>query len=240
MTTPNRAALSSIVRKMVTAVTGLAIAFFAITHLLGNLTLYSRDPDLFNGYAFKLESYGFLLKLAEIGLFFFIIVHAINGMILKYGNRKARPIAYGMWRSKTGAIPSHPEHGAKIDTPSNLSSRTMFISGLLLLLFLAVHVYQFRFGPGIEAGYLTHIHGEDARDLHRLALEVFASPLNVGFYVVCMLFLGSHLKHGVWSGLHTLGLTRPHLSRALRGVSAVLGIALAAGFLGIPLWIYFR
>jgi succinate dehydrogenase / fumarate reductase cytochrome b subunit len=219
--------LASVTQKFAMALSGLGLVGFVIVHLLGNLSLYRSDGTPFNTYANALHQLGGLLVAAEIGLLLVVLLHIFTGIALKKNHSVARPQNYKMWRSKGGP------------TPSNFSSRTMIFSGLVLLVFIAVHVWQFRFGASIDQGYTTQIHGEEARDLHRLVVETFKNPAWVGFYVFCMLLFGTHLRHGIWSAFQSLGLVSGGASRKLLSLSGLLGFILAVGFLFIPVYIYF-
>ena len=82
----------------------------------------------------------------------------------------------------------------------SVASSTMIWSGLVMLLFILVHVKQFKYG----AWYQTA--GEHpVRDLARTEFEVFSQPLWVAFYVACTLLVGLHLRHGISSGLPVTG-----------------------------------
>ncbi len=209
------------------AVSGLAITGFVVVHLLGNLSLYRASGDSFNLYAEKLESLGWLLTVAEVGLLGVFLLHIAMAVALKLNHRQARPESYQMLRSK------------KIEPRNNWASRNMIWSGLILAAFLIIHVRQFRFGPGAEAGYITQVQGEEVYDLHRLVVETLRQPHYAAFYFVAMLFLGFHLRHGFWSAFQSLGLTYPRWSIPLYTLGLVLAILLAGGFLFLPVWIYF-
>jgi succinate dehydrogenase / fumarate reductase cytochrome b subunit len=218
---------TTVFKKLVIAFSGLGLVGFVIIHLLGNLTLLRSSGDAFNAYAAKLESFGPLLTVAEIGLFGVFVFHIGSTLTTKKKNLDARPVSYRQWKSKGGT------------TPSNLSSRNMAISGSIILLFLVIHIWQFRFGPGMEQGYVTTQDHGPIRDIYRLVLETLKNPLMALFYSVAMVLLGLHLRHGIWSALQSLGLTRPTTSHALRMLGAIIGILLGAGFLILPAWIYF-
>lgn len=220
---------SSVGKKLITAVTGVGLVVYLVLHLIGNLTLFQPQGHMFNHYAAQLHSYGLVLLAAELGLFAVVIIHAVNGIRLKKNHLDARG-SVGYRKSVTKGGPSL----------SNFSSRTMIISGLLLLLFMVVHVRQFRFGPGVPEGYLVQDKGEEIRDLYRLAVEVFSNPLTVGFYVVSMFFLGSHLKHGVWSMFQSLGMVSNRNTCAIRAFGILFSIVWSVGFVAIPIWMYFH
>jgi succinate dehydrogenase / fumarate reductase cytochrome b subunit len=101
-------------------------------------------------------------------------------------------------------------------------------------------VKTFRFGPGIEEGYAVSdpTHGP-MRDLHRVVVETFQSPYWVAGYVLAMLLLGSHLRHGFWSAFQSLGLAYPKYSKAIYGFGVFLATLLAVGFLFIPVYMHF-
>jgi len=218
--------MSTVVRKYLMAITGLALVAFVICHLLGNLTFYTSNGTATNTYAAFLESMGILLVIVEVGLFSVIGLHIITSLWITYENWTARPLKYKVSGNKGG---SH----------NSIFSRNMIILGILLLVFLSIHVRQFQFGPGIKEGYMTQVHGEAVRDLYRLVIETFKKPLNVGFYVVCMFLLGFHLRHGFWSAFQSLGALNPKFSKLVNVFAIALAIVLAAGFLFIPIWIYF-
>lgn len=218
--------MSSVVKKIITALTGLALVGFVITHLLGNLTLLAHGSAPFNTYASNLESLGGLLIVAEIGLVAFFAVHIVNGILLKLNHKAARPVAYRNLKPKEG--PSR----------SNLSSRTMIFSGIFLLAFLILHIWQFKFGAGMAEGYVAELQGHKVRDLHRLVVETFKNPLWVSIYVAAMVLLGMHLRHGFWSAFQSIGLMKPSLSKPFYCASLLVGAALAIGFILIPVLIY--
>jgi succinate dehydrogenase / fumarate reductase cytochrome b subunit len=102
-----------------------------------------------------------------------------------------------------------------------------------------IHVWQFRFGPAEDQGYVATFKDGQVRDLYRLVVEVLKNPVMATFYVISMLIMGVHIRHGIWSALQSLGLTSAANSRKLQVAGAILGVILAVGFLFIPIWIYF-
>jgi len=210
------------------ALTGLAMVVFLIGHLSGNLLLFKSDPTPFNQYSHFLISTGWLLVVVELILLAFFVGHIVSGVTVAWKNRQARPHGYA--KSASAGSPSQ----------LTLSSKTMIWTGVVLFVFIALHVYTFKYGPGIEQGYVTEIHGEKVRDLHRLVIEVFQNPLYVFWYVAAMLFLAFHLRHGFWSALQSIGAFHPRLTPLVRAVGYVLAVVLGLGFLAIPLWIYIQ
>jgi succinate dehydrogenase / fumarate reductase cytochrome b subunit len=205
---------STVGRKLIMGLTGVGLLLFVIIHLIENLLLYV-GPDAYNGYVARLHSFGIFLTFAEIGLFGMIIVHAIMATWITTTNRSARgPERYAMTKSK--GDPSR----------SNIASRNMIITGLVLLGFLIYHLLQFRFGVVTT-------------DLYGAVATAFHDPVCVGIYVVVMLFLGLHFRHGFWSAFQSLGAMSPQLSKPMYCVGLLIGVLLALGFISIPVWFYF-
>jgi succinate dehydrogenase / fumarate reductase cytochrome b subunit len=227
MSNSRQLAITTVAKKFFIALSGLGLVFFIVIHLLGNLALYRSEGSFFNAYTAKLNSFGGFVAIIEILLLAVFLVHSIGAFTTKKKNLGARPIKYLQWRSKGKG------------TPSNISSRNMAISGMILFLFTLIHVWQFRFGPSIEQGYITTQDGVQIRDLYRLVVEVLQNPLMTCFYMVAMVLLGFHLRHGIWSAFQSLGLTCPRTTQKLRLLGIFISVVLAVGFLFIPVWVYF-
>lgn len=217
-----KAAQSQVGRKILTGLTGILLTLFTIVHLLGNLTLYDNSGQAFNQYAHKLISLGPLLYVAEAGLILLFLVHAWIGISIYIKKRKARPVGYDMYQTK--GAPSH----------QSSSSRTMAITGSIILLFVVLHVIHFKFGPE----YLVSVGGEEIRDLKKLVVEEFQNPIMVALYVGVMLLLGWHLRHGVWSAFTSLTVKNKQYSATIKSAGVVLAALLAVGFLLLPVMVY--
>lgn len=219
---------SSVGKKVLMAITGLGMIAFLVVHLAGNLTLLTGDSDRYNAYSHFLLGFGPLLYAFEIGLAALLLAHAAEGVVVWLDKKRARPDRYAENASAGG--PSR----------MTLSSRTMFWTGLLVLLFTVVHLKTFKFGPGVEHGYVATVRGEEVRDLYRLVVEKFQGPGYVAFYAISMVFLGLHLRHGFWSAFQSLGIHHRRLTSWIYGLGVALAVVVAAGYLAIPLWFYFR
>jgi succinate dehydrogenase / fumarate reductase cytochrome b subunit len=108
----------------------------------------------------------------------------------------------------------------------------MIVSGTVTLVFVVWHLITFKYGP-----YYTATGGE--RDLYRLLIEVFRQPVYVVLYTVCMVILGLHLRHGVSSAFQSLGLVPVAWTRTILRTGLALALLITAGFVVIPIWIYF-
>ena len=210
---------TSVGSKILIALTGLSLAGFLVTHLAGNLLLLLGE-DAFNRYSDTLVKNPLIIP-AELGLLLLLVVHVVKALRGVARNRAARPVAYE--KKVWAGGPSR----------KTLSSTWMAVSGSLLLLFLVIHLKTFKFGPfyaSTEPG---------VRDLARLVLEKFHQPGWVAFYVLAMVVVGLHLRHGLSSALQSLGLIPERLTRVVLTAGAALALALAGGFALIPLVVYF-
>lgn len=221
---------SSLGKKYLMALTGLAWLGFALGHLIGNLLLLvGRQP--FNDYAAFLEGlgHGAVVPLAEIFLVCALLAHVYTGLTVAWADKgRARPRGYEVSRNAGGR------------SQKTLASLTMAWTGLLLLVFLVFHVATFKFGliqPTSSGAYVPG-HPPEARDLYARVVTAFSNPIYVGFYTLIMLMLGTHLSHGVWSAFQSLGLNNAKLMRFLRPFAYVLAVLLALGFLFLPVSVF--
>ena len=200
---------SSIGKKLMMAVTGLAFIVFLMAHLAGNLTIYGGG-DAFNAYAEKLHSLGPLLTVFELGLILFAGVHIITGIVLFLQNRQARPIGYTRYESSGGRT---------------LSSRTMPYSGVIILGFVIFHLINFSFVDKAD------------RTIFQIVSSAFANPAYVIIYMAVMIIVAFHVRHGLWSAFQTLGGNHPKYMPAIMMLSVVIGIIVAVGFGFLPIYL---
>jgi len=200
---------SSIGRKVMVALAGLALCGFLIVHLAGNLFFFVGE-GAFNHYAEAIAN-NKLLPAAEIALLVLFALHILVSLKLRWENKQARPVGYEKYQSKGGR---------------SWGSSTMTWTALLVLAFLIVHLKTFRFG-------------NDDQGLYALVMSWFKNPFYVAFYVIAMLGLGLHLSHGVQSAFQTLGLNHPKYTPAIRKLGFAFAFVICAGFASIPLWAFF-
>ncbi len=198
-------------KKLFMALTGLCFLIFLIFHLLGNLTLFAGAPA-FNSYVSSLEALGPVVLLAEAGLAALAIVHVGTGLVLFYGNIKARPVRYRLRRSSGGRT---------------AGSATMPYTGLAILFFLFIHLIDFTLA---DKGGAT---------LYDIVVSAFSNPFHALFYVAMMGVVALHVSHGFWSLLQTLGLSHPKYTPPIRFCGILLSLLLGVGFGLIPIFLYF-
>lgn len=210
---------SSVGMKLAIGLTGLAMVVFLVEHMAGNLLLLIGS-EAYNGYADLLISNPFVIP-AELGLLAILLMHVYKAGRNWASNRSARPAAYQQKR------------WARHTSRKSAASTSMIVTGTIILVFLGLHLRTFKYGPH----YL--VEGTEVRDLHRLVIEVFQEPLYVGFYVLCMVLVGLHLRHGISSAFQSLGIDGPRLTPRLLGLGKLAALVVGGGFALIPLWIFF-
>jgi succinate dehydrogenase / fumarate reductase cytochrome b subunit len=210
---------SSIGTKIAIGITGFALFLYLLIHIAGNLVVFF-GPATFNKYAFTLESNPFL-PIVELGLLAVFLIHVYKTIRMFLGNQNARSAKYAL--KKPAGRPSR----------KSFASTTMIVSGLWLLAFIVIHVKAFRYG-------VEHEWPAGGRDLYRLEMENLSNPLVVGFYVLSMFVVGSHLWHGASSALQSLGLDHPVWTPRVLAAGKVAAVLIAGGFMIIAVWVYLQ
>jgi succinate dehydrogenase / fumarate reductase, cytochrome b subunit len=214
---------SPVGKKIITGVTGLGLSLFVLVHMVGNLTLFTGSAA-YNQLAHFIDSLGILLYLIEFSLLAIAILHGVIGITIRLNTLKARPVGYSQLKS--------------VGAPSkqSLSSRSMLLTGVVLLVFLLLHLGTFKFG----AYYSTVINGVEMRDLSRLVTEKFQNPVYAFGYTGVMIMLAVHLRHGIWSAWQSIGLLNSKISPVVYAIALILAVLMAIGFIILPLAIYFN
>ncbi|MGL5942872.1 MAG: succinate dehydrogenase cytochrome b subunit [Waterburya sp.] len=214
---------SPIGKKIITGITGLGLSLFVLVHMVGNLTFLTSFVA-YNQLAHFINSLGIILYIVEFTLLGLVVLHIAIAIAIKLNTLQARPIGYSQMKS--------------VGEPSkqSISSRTMLITGLILLGFLILHLATFKFGTY----YSTVINGVEMRDLSRLVMEKFQSPVYAFGYTGVMVMLGFHLRHGLWSAWQSIGLLNSKISSLVYAIALLMAILITLGFVVLPLAIYFN
>ena len=211
---------SSIGKKQIMALTGFGLVGFTASHLLGNLLIF-MGADAFNKYAYTLTSNP-LIYVAEAGLIGMFLLHIALAVLTKIENAGARPHRYYV-KVRTGR-------------GQTIASTTMPITGIILLVFVIVHLLNFKFG----SNYPTTVDGVAMRDLYRTVVEYFANPLYVAWYVVAMIALGLHTSHGFQSMFQSWGVNHPKYTPVIQTASLAYGLFVGAGFSILAIYCHFQ
>ena len=206
---------TAIGKKAVMAVTGLIGIVFVVGHMAGNLLAFA-GPEELNAYAHFLQSTGELLWIMRIGLIAAVILHVIAAVQLTQQNRAARPEGY---------VKREPQ-------VSTWASRTMRGGGVLLLVFIVLHILHFTTGDWRPTGSFVK------EDVYGNIVGSFRIWWVTLFYVVSMIALGMHLYHGAWSSVRSLGLSQPSPRPLHRTVALGVAVILWLGFTSVPVAVF--
>lgn len=204
-------------KKAVMAITGVMLVGYVFAHLLGNLQIYSSDPEQINRYAAFLHnpSNAAALWAARSVLFVAVVLHIVAAVQLWLQNRAARPVGYVK----------------KADVPTAYAARTMIWSGLIVGAFVIFHVLHLTVGAVVPLREL----GPNMPDVRYNVINGFSNPWISGFYILAMILLCLHLYHGMWSMFQSLGISHPRYTPLIKKAAAVLAILVAVGNCSIPI-----
>lgn len=201
------------------ALSGLAIVGFVVVHLIGTLKIF-LGPEATNEYGEALRNLGghllprtHLLWSFRIGLIAAFAVHLHAAFSLDRRNRKA----------------NGPTRLSRQDyVAATYASRTMLWSGIIVGLFIVFHLADLTWGtinPDFERG-----------DAYNNQIASFQNPLMVGVYLLGIAAMTSHLFHGLWSLLQSIGATTTVLDQqGKRRTAAAISIVIGVGYASIPL-----
>ena len=218
---------SSLGKKYIMAVTGLALFLFVIGHLAGNLQFF-LGPEAINRYGNFLQSNPELIWPARLGLLLMVGLHIWSATKISLENKAARPVGYAVYQP----------------VGSTYASRTMLVGGSIVFVFIIYHLLHYtaevRFlnltGRDFSA-FMENLPGQvpSARhDIFKMMVVGFSNPLVSGFYVLGLALLSLHLSHGASSMFQSLGWKndayRPFLDKAACVVAGVIFV----GYTSIP------
>lgn len=214
---------SSIGRKLVMSLTGLFLIIFLLVHLTGNFQLLMDDGGRqFNLYA-KFMTTNPLIKTVSYLLYAFILLHAIQGIAIWLKNRAAR--------GGRGYAVSH-RNGA------SWPSRNMGWLGVVILVFILVHMYQFWLQMKLGVLPKVEIDGQMVKDLYTPVAAAFSNIGFVIFYVISMAVIAFHLWHGFQSSFQTLGLNHKKYTPVIMTIGRIYSVAIPLGFALIPVYFF--
>ena len=211
---------SSIGRKQLVAITGLLLCGFLVSHLTGNLLLLVSS-DAFNLYAHKLASLGGLLYVIEGVLTVIFALHLGLAIKLNMENMKSR----GKYQMKT-----------KTGRGTTFMSQTMPYTGLVLLVFIILHLKNLKFGTYYE----TTIDGVVMRDLTKTTIEYFSSIGAVVWYVVAMTCAGLHTAHGFASAFQSMGWNHGKYFKNVKRIGYLYAVVIAGGFALLSIYCHMK
>jgi len=215
---------TTIMSKITVAITGIVLVGYIIVHTLGNLQVFI-GRETFNAYAESLHSMPALVWTVRVVFGLSIILHIIATLKLTALNRASKPINYN--------VTNHRK--------ANVASKSMIYAGVALLFFVVYHLLHFTIsGTPLYSEHGLEVYGalQNTRpDAYEMVVKGFRNPISAIVYVIAVMSLGMHLKHGIQSMFHTLGFHSNDLSAKLQTISAIVAIFVTAGLGSIPLTI---
>ena len=207
---------SSIGRKVIMAVTGVILFAYVLGHMLGNLQVY-LGPEALNHYGVLLRQllHGAGIWIVRVVMLAAVSLHIWAATSLTLESWRARPEGYReqKWKESTYA------------------SRTMRWGGVIILLFVIYHLLHLTTGT-------VHPNFVEGDIYHNFVTGFQSVPASL-FYIIAMVALGLHLRHGVWSMCQTLGVSHPRYMRIAHAGAWIFAILIVAGNISFPLAVLF-
>ena len=195
------------------ALSGLFLIIFLVTHLVINLLTLFPSKGLFNDAAHFMATNPVIYAMQYVLALGFII-HIGMGIKLTIQNKMARSKNYAY---------------NQMSKNTDISSRSMIISGGLVLVFLVLHLrdyfYQMKF-VGLPEGTTDY----------DLVVNLFTNPYYTGVYVASFIVLGFHLNHGFKSAFQSVGANHKKYNPIIKAASVGYSITVALGFSTIAIF----
>ena len=207
---------SSVGKKSVMAVTGVIFLLFVVAHMLGNLkvffgiTAFDEYSEHLRTLGAEIFGYAGLLWIARVVLLGSVVLHMWAAFSLWYKAKRARPVGYahrGKWQGSYAA-------------------RTMRWGGVIIALFVVWHLLDLTFGTVNPA--------PAGAGAYEKLVASFDRPAVTLFYLVAVLALGFHIRHGMWSALQTVGGNSSMRQNSLKALSFVVAAVVTVGFAAVP------
>jgi succinate dehydrogenase / fumarate reductase cytochrome b subunit len=212
---------NSVAKKVVMAISGIIMLLFLIAHMIGNLHVF-QGAESFNDYSQWLRTFGepalpprTLLTAIEVVLLLSVVAHMASAIALWRQARLARPEPYVVKKS----------------VAQSYASRTMRWGGVIISLFVVYHILDLTFG-------VANPDGTDSTPYDRLVAS-FQNPFATAVYVITLILLGMHLRHGIWSATQTLGQSNKRRERTVSAGAIGFSVLLIAGYLVVPAAVVF-
>lgn len=218
---------SSIGRKVVMSVTGIALILFLTFHLVMNLVA------IFSAEAYNLicEFLGanWYALVATMGLAALFIIHIVYAFWLTVQNRKARG----------------NERYAVVERRETVkwTSQNMLVLGIIVLLGLGLHLFNFWYNMQFQEIVGNHevlLGGQNyaVHDGAGFIAYTFSNPIYAILYIVWLIALWFHLTHGFWSAIQSIGWSNDLWINRWKVVSNIFSTVVVAGFILVVVWFY--
>lgn len=204
---------SSIGKKLVMSLSGLFLLVFLLVHLVANLFFYGGE-DAYNAMCEFMDTNPVIRVMVPVLALGFII-HIVWATVITLKNQTARPVKYKV---------------QDLSKSSTWESRNMYILGIIILGILAWHLTDFWAHMQLQ----HFIGGEAVASPYELLVQTFANPVIAVLYIVWIIALWFHLRHGFWSAFQTIGLDNQIWIKRWQCAAKVYAFIVAVGFISIP------
>lgn len=213
--------MQSLSQKYVMALAGIFLMIFLIAHLSTNLLMLAGDGGAAFSKAVDFLTGNPVIKVVEYVLFAGFLLHILLGIALQYYNYRARPVKYHQ----------------RIQTGTAAFSRYMFHTGIVVLIFLILHLIHFFF---VRLGWVAvPAEASNDHDFFPMAAALFQNPWYSLLYLVSFVFLGFHLKHAFQSAFQSLGVNHSKYTPVIKTIGTIYAIVIGVGFSIIPIYFLF-
>lgn len=218
---------SLFLRKIILALTGLFLCLFLIVHLSANCLLLLPESiarELYNAYSAWLRENPFIQIIAYL-LYISILLHVLYAILVTIKNKKANPTKYAL---------------SKSNETSTWASQNMGFLGMLILIFIVIHLINFWAKIKLGIGQEVVLDSQGNEDVYGVAFNLFQNIYYTLFYTILMIPLGFHLHHGLKSAFMTLGFYHKKGLVKLANVSLIYALFVSALFAIIPFVVFFK
>ncbi|WP_344492148.1 succinate dehydrogenase cytochrome b subunit [Glycomyces endophyticus] len=216
---------SNIGLKIAMAVSGVLMVLFIVAHMAGNLHIFEGREEM-NAYAAGLRSFGepllpheSLLWVLRIGLVASIVVHIWTALVLTARAHRARPVKYAHRHKSRGESPN--------------AFYVMRWGGIVIVLFVVWHL--------LDLTWRTVNPVKDIHDAYGAVVATFDPsrwPVTV-FYLLALVALGFHLRHGIWSAVQTIAGPDTKWRKRTQAIALAVAVVIVVGFAVVPLSVTF-
>ena len=212
---------TSVARKVAMALSAFFLIIFLVIHLAVNF-MSVLSPSTFNMLSHFMGTNPLIQFAMQPVLLVGVIFHFVMGFVLELQNKRAR-----------GSQPYYSYNGA---ANASWMSRNMIITGVVVLGFLALHLFDF-WAPEMNYKYIEALPADETRYYGEL-VERFHNPIRVGIYVLCFVFLCLHLLHGFQSAFQSVGLKDDKLKKLISCLGNWYSYIICGGFIFVALFHY--
>ncbi len=239
---------STIISKVVMAVTGLVLLLFLVGHMAGNMQVF-LGRETYNHYAQMLQSLGEFLWIIRGVLVLSLILHIITSVSLSARNMAAKPVKYKV----------------KKYVNAKINSRSMLITGIMIFAFVTYHLLHLTAGitnpehynhkeyyesnsfVSSSAASVKDVDASESlqqelkpvvlerHDVYKMLVLGFREPAIAIAYIVFVVLLGFHLSHAIQSCFQTLGVTGPKFTPAMVKASRIFAVIIVLMYISIPI-----